>query len=128
MPSTHDLAPLLTEWRLLSEQEGNAIARDDWRRLAEHQARKTQLQAQITRLIKAPDSPAPTAASEPESPALAGTVRELITLEERNRDDLAAKCHLRHTERLSATRTLQDLQHVRRAYGPTRGALWQSYS
>jgi hypothetical protein len=130
MDATAALSRLLVEWRRLTDRESQALISGDWCEVPELQSRKAQLQAEIQRLL------APTGATpfgEPHrSRGMEGkfdsTVSELITLERRNGDLLAEKrkCRLAESERLALT--LRDLQGVRRAYGPSRGPRWQSYS
>ena len=61
-------------------------------------------------------------------PGVQAAVGELITIERRNADLLAAKRHRRQAESERLALTLRDLHGVRRAYGSSRGPHWQSYS
>ena len=130
MAATPDLARALAEWRQLTHLEGEAILSDNWRGLAEHQARKAQLEKEIQHalaLVRA--TPAPlTHPSMPMEPGVDATISELIALEERNADLLAVKRHRRQAESERLALTLRDLHGVRRAYGSNRGPHWQSYS
>jgi hypothetical protein len=124
------LTRALAEWRRLTELEGEAILGDDWHGLAEQQARKAHLQAEIQsalNLVRAAPSAQVQASREVER-QIDFAAGELMALEKRNGDLLAEK-RIRHraeSERLA--RTLHDLQGVKRAYGSSRGSHWQSYS
>ena len=55
-------------------------------------------------------------------------VGELLALERRNGDLIAAKRNRRQTESERLAGTLLDLHGIRRAYGSGRDCHWQSYS
>jgi len=130
MDATADLARALAEWRRLTHLEGEAIRSDNWRGLAEHQARKAQLEEEIRRALALAraTSAVPTHASRKMEPGVDATVSELIALEGRNAELLAVKRHRRQAESERLALTLRDLHGVRRAYGSSRGPHWQSYS
>ena len=130
MDATVDLAHALAEWRRLTNLEGEAILSDNWHGIAEHQARKAQLEGEIQHaLALARITPAASAHNSREmEPGVQAAVGELITIERRNADLLAAKRHRRQAESERLALTLRDLHGVRRAYGSSRGPHWQSYS
>ena len=130
MDPTADLTQALAEWRRLTDLEREAILSDNWRGVAEQQARKGQLQPEIQRALarvptRAAAPPAPTPDAEH---SIHSVVGELIAMERRNAGLLVGKRNRRHAESERAARTLLDLQGVRRAYGSSRGPCWQSYS
>jgi hypothetical protein len=130
MHATADVTRALAEWRRLTDLEGEAIINDDWPGVAEHQSRKEQLQTEIQRaraLVRAAPSDQVHSSREVER-RFGSAANELIALERRNADLIADKRKrwLAELERLS--RSLHDLQGVKRAYGSSRGPHWQSYS
>ena len=130
MDATADLTRALAEWRRLTNLEGEAILGGDWHGLAEQQTRKAQLQPAIQSalaLVRATPSAEACTFSEVER-KFDSTVGELIALERRNGDLLVAKRNRRQAESERLSRTLHDLQGVKRAYGSSRGPHWQSYS
>ena len=130
MDATADITRALTEWRRLTDLEGEAILADNWHGVAEHQAQKAQLQSEIQRalaLLRAAQSDQ--AHSSPGMEAkFDSLVSELKALERRNGDLIAAKRQGRQAESERLTLTLHDLHGVRRAYGSNRDPQWQSYS
>jgi hypothetical protein len=130
MDATADLTRALAEWRRLTKLEGEAILGDDWQGLAEQQTRKAQLQPEIQsalELVRATPSAQVQASREVER-QIDFAVGELMALERRNGDLLVAKRSRRQAESERLSRTLHDLQGVKRAYGSSRGPHWQSYS
>jgi hypothetical protein len=130
MNVTAEVGFALAEWRRLTELEREAILSDNWQEVTEQQSRKTQLQAELGRLLAlACATPFPQAHT---FRAIDGkfdsAVSELMALERQNGDVLAAKRKCRQAELKRLVMTLRDLQGVRRAYGSSRGSLWQSYS
>jgi hypothetical protein len=130
MDATADLTLALAEWRRLTALESEAILNDNWQEVADQQSRKARLQAEIQRVLRMACSPQfPQALS---SWAMQGrfdsTVSELMALERHNGNLLAAKRKRRQAESERLAMTLRDLQGVRRAYGGSQGAYWQSYS
>jgi hypothetical protein len=123
---------LLIEWRRLSEREGAAIARNDWKDLAEQQAAKTQLREQISARMK-PATPCGTYV-EKTSGVLArrlgveALLAEILILEARNRDTLQVRRRDQRKKLDSTAQTLHRLQELRRVYANGVSARWQSYS
>ena len=130
MPSKAELMRLLSDWRRLTEGEGRAIANGDWTGVADHQARKTKLQDDITRVLElCRREPATRECSAAEDEQhLQPLVRELMALESHNRDLLVARRQVRQAESQRLAQTVRDLHNMRRAYGASRGPFWQSYS
>jgi hypothetical protein len=130
MDAPVDLAHALAEWRRLTHLEGEAILSDNWHGIAEHQARKAQLEGDIQQALALSRTRASSSArtSREMEAEVQAAVGELITLEGRNADLLAAKRHRRQAESERLALTLRDLHGVRRAYGSSRGPHWQSYS
>lgn len=125
-----ELQALLIEWRRLTEREGAAISRNDWKDLAEQQARKTQMREQISARMK------PTISwgidAEKVIPGrkrcLGVLLAEILILEARNRDALQARRQNQRKKLDYVAQTLHRLQELRRVYanGPSPG--WHSYS
>jgi len=129
MDATADVTRALAEWRRLTDLEGEAIINDDWREVAEQQSRKAQLQTEIQRalaLFRAPSTQGH-AAREMEC-KFSSAAGELMALERRNADLIAAKRKRRQAESARLALTLRDLHGVRRAYGSCQHPHWQSYS
>jgi hypothetical protein len=123
-----DLTRALKEWRSLSERERDAILNDNWSGLAEHQARKSELQEEIRRALGLAAAPLDGPHAFREAGGLDAVVLELIALEKRNGELLAAKRRQHETQAGNMGQTLRDLHGVRRAYGVNRGSHWHSYS
>ena len=130
MTAREKLAALYTEWRRLTEGETDAIHADAWERLAEIHTQKLALQQQII---------AATPASEPASVPVAAhahstdnpfhpVVQELILLETRNAEILAAKRQAAEAQRADLDRSTQNLRLVQRSYGTHSRSAWHSYS
>jgi hypothetical protein len=128
--ATAELTQALAEWRRLTDAEREAIVSDNWNRVAEQQDRKKQLQAQVQHtlaLARALPAAGTDSSWAPES-ELDSVIGELIAMERHNAELIVAKRSRRQAEAARMTRTLLDLQGVRRAYGSSRGPHWQSYS
>jgi len=127
---TTELSRALAEWRRLTALEGQAIQTGNWQQVAEHQARKSQVQADIQHALSLPRATpfAPRHVPLETETEANSAVRELIELEQRNADLLAEKRSRHQAESARLTRTLRDLGGVRRAYGCSHGAHWHSYS
>jgi hypothetical protein len=125
-----DLTRALAKWRRLTELESEAILIDNWPGAAAQQTQKEQLQAEIQRtLASALVTPSPQdRASGAMEFELDSVVSELMALERRNCERLAAKRDHRQCEAERLAQILHDLQGVRRAYGSSRRPHWQSYS
>jgi hypothetical protein len=125
-----DLTHALAEWRRLTDLEKEAILSDNWHGVLEPQSRKAQLQAEIHRMLASAGGTPFT--QEHVAGDLEGrfnsAVSELMALEKRNGDLLAAKHKRRQAEAESLALTQLSLQGVRRAYGSSRGPHWESYS
>ena len=130
MNHREELGLALAEWRHLTHSEEQAILNDHWDRLAEHQSRKSELQSRITQILDAASARhiGKPFAQDRVGEGFAQEIQELIALETRNHNTLAAKHLQRKSDSQSATQTLQNLSHVRRAYGSARTAMWHSYS
>ena len=120
MHTPADLMTLLAEWRTLTEREGEAILKDDWKDVAQQQQRKEQLQTVIEAAHKQNGAG--------ENASLNALVAEIMTLETRNRDVLAAKQQDRRAELQRVTENTRNLRSVRRTYGAIPTQRWQSYS
>lgn len=111
---------LLAEWRSLTEREGEAILKEDWKSVSEQQQRKEQLQEIIERAAKANGASG--------NARVNALVAEVMALETRNRDVLATKQQNRRDEIQRVTETTRNLRSVRRTYGEVPAQRWQSYS
>ena len=130
MDATAELTRALAEWRRLTDLEGEAILGDNWREVARQQSRKARLQEEIRQVLGLIHS----TSSNKKSPSgeverqFGSTVSQLLALERRNRDLLAAKRDRRRADSERLTGTLRDLHGVRRAYGFSDSPHWHSYS
>jgi len=127
MNESSELAPLLNQWRLLTEGEAGAITGNDWPGLAEQQDRKRRLREQISSFLAAADS-ASTSLRPLRDPGLKARLAELLTLEARNRDALQAKRHEQKNKLDGVAQTVRRLQGLRRAYASHSPPHWNSYS
>lgn len=122
MNESPSLLGLLGEWKNLGEEEGAGIENGDWAKVAQCQARKTQLQEIITAFRnRAGVDPAPEASQE--------LIRELIAMESRNSECLSRRRENLLAERSRVRSAAGNLRRVRSAYGePRPQAIWNSYS
>ena len=107
------------QWRKLSVAEGEAIQNSDWTQVSACQGEKKQLQSTITRL---------TAASQYEcaahgndlnelQTAVRAVIADLIIMESRNGEILAAKRQTVEAKRIDLRSTRLNLNRVRNSYG-----------
>ena len=130
---THVRSLLLSyyqQWQTLTEAEGDAIRFGNWTQVEHLQATKQQLQKFIvtaTAALRAEAEASGANLSEIEE-EFCSLVNQLIQLETRNRDEIAA-CRRQGDADLSLVQSSrQHLRQIQRAYAPERGAVWQSYS
>jgi hypothetical protein len=130
MTQGSELMHLLADWRHLTRCEGQAILMDDWRNLADHQSRKARLQEEITRVLASAHTMSDDRSqfSGADRAEIAPAVQELVALETQNLDLLAQSRRNRQPEFQRLAQTVRNLQQMRRAYGPSRGPHWHSYS
>lgn len=125
-----DLMGILAEWRRLTEREAQAILTDDWENVAAQQQQKLQLHEAIARALESAHGgrTASPLAGGGNDLKLNAVVTELVALETRNRDTLAAKRQSRQAEFEHLNETARNLHSVRRTYGGIRSHRWHSYS
>ena len=112
MSITAELMSVLAEWRRLTEREAQAILNNDWKNVAEQQHRKFHLREAISRARELAGA-AQTTNDMVERGAedkLNAVVAELVALETRNRDVLAAKRQSRQSECERVSETVRDLR------------------
>ena len=130
MTAREKLANLYAEWRRLTEGETESLRVDAWERLAEIHRLKAALQHDIIDATEPYDAELAhlrATAPDAENP-FRKIVSELILLETRNAEILAAKRAAAAAERATLERTTTNLRHVSRSYGQPVGSAWHSYS
>lgn len=126
MSARQDIAGLLQQWRRLTEAEGGAIQTAAWAAVKEIQATKAGLQKELSRAMGRWTEENPGAAFS-KNPFRA-EVDRLISLEERNREWLAAQQQRLQLEKESSDRALRTLRRVQQSYAHEPGTAWNSYS
>jgi hypothetical protein len=121
MTPLEELRALYEQWRVLTEEEGAAIDREDWTQVAHCQAAKTRLQAHIVDLSDL-------SRAEASQGQLRPVLEALLKLEHANQERLAK--HRQHAEAQQ-----EDLIRSSRTFVncitptcPQAAAHWQSYS
>ena len=127
MDARAELSALYSRWRALTEQEGYAIRAAAWTEVAELQESKQQLQAGIhaavERLNRAHAGPGD---AEREFQPV---VSELIQLEQRNAEWLAARRRDAESEKQRLDQSTRNLRQLHQSYGVgVNTGHWQSYS
>lgn len=121
MSASEELAGLLRQWRLLTEQEGRAIAAAAWNQVDGCQTAKVRLQPRISELC---------ARLEPgvHEKLFRPVIEDLMQLERQNSSllDRERAAAAEHQESLDRTR--RNLRHIQKSYLPPARAHWQSYS
>lgn len=130
MNANSELFSLYDQWRLLTEEEGQAIRQGQWHQVNRRQKLKRDLQGKI---IQAAES---WQASWPQSetsrveydrqfrPILA----ELITMESRNHELISARHDRSQAEIGGLDQSARHLRGLQRAYGSADQGRWHSYS
>ncbi len=110
----------LEDWRRWTIEESQAILAQDWPRVR---------QCQHAKEIMQPLAPPP-GKDEGHPPAedLCHIVRELLAMEERNRDWLATRQADLAAKRCELEQGVRNLHRVRGSYVRSRQPSWQSYS
>lgn len=121
MSASEELAQLYAQWRVLTEQEGQAIGRSAWLEVNQCQASKARLQPRIDEISKKLDPVALESAFRP-------VVDDLIQLERRNSDLLRQRRTLAQGEMDECNRSCRSLRQIQRSYLPRARQNWQSYS
>ncbi|SPE62313.1 hypothetical protein SBV1_810015 [Verrucomicrobia bacterium] len=130
MNAEAEIIVLLAQWRSLTELEGQAIERNDWRGLAEQQRLKAKLQQEMTRAwgrLGASDRSDAEGLDE-HTRGLEGIAAQVLGLEACNRNRLRAKRLERQAKLDCLHTTIRRLEDLRRAYGSRGTQHWQSYS
>ncbi len=129
MDSLDELWNTYAEWKRLTEKEGAAITRSQWRDVQEAQDQKRALQPEIIRLS---DRVQTVLRSEAEkqlfSTRLRGIVHELVLLESQNnlkvQDSISAAEQQRRTLDVTSNR----LRRMHHRYVPSLDPIWQNLS
>ncbi|MEW6158460.1 MAG: hypothetical protein AB1813_13590 [Verrucomicrobiota bacterium] len=122
------LFELYADWKRWTEIESEAIRHGEWQRVEECQQKKNELKARIveaTGALEANSGPAFRTDLERE---LRRVIGELIGLEARNSELLAARRQQAELEQKELDRTSQNLRQLHRAYAPGPRQGWQRYS
>jgi hypothetical protein len=125
-----DLVVLYEEWRVLSEEEAQAIKFATWSKVDQCQNAKRELQDKI---IRAPDLLQNDALSQSfDQKQIACEVRQrlahLIALELRNQELLDTQRRKAQKQKEILDKSHQNLRQVHRAYVSARNPIWNSYS
>ena len=125
-----DLKLALTEWRRLTDAEGQAIRAGNWMLVAECQNALAKLRSRIDRLSPSDTPATPQSGTKPLrlSPDLRGSILELIELQRQNLASLQERRRRlsEHVENLtSAGRNLRSIQ---RSYSTRAAGSFSSYS
>jgi hypothetical protein len=124
METVREPKQIYAEWRQWTNAEAEAIAAEDWPRLAQHQARIRVLQEEL----HFAEQQMGQAAARTLRISLRPIVGELMEHVQCNAAALASQRANLEARRLQLTRNTQCLRQVRRAYGSEAAALWHSYS
>lgn len=120
----------LDEWRALSEAESAALAAEDWPALAQAQAGKARLQTEIEAVRKGMEAPSGSPRAWPAClpPSFHPQIAQLIEMERRNLEGLAAKMESQRHIRAQLETTTRNLHNLRGSYGRRVEGFWESYS
>ena len=121
MSASEELTGLLRQWRLLTEQEGRAIAAGAWLQVDGFQSAKARLQPRITEVSQRLDAAVHETRFRP-------LIDELMELERRNAVLLQCQQASVEEQQQSLDRTQRNLRHIQKSYLPPARAHWQSYS
>jgi hypothetical protein len=121
MTALEELRALYEQWRLLTEEEGDAIEAGDWTRLHQSQAGKTRLQPRIDEVSRRVDAGVAAAEFRP-------IVARLMDLERRNQARLKSRQQDAQAEKRELDRSSRHLRQLHQTYVPPARAHWQSYS
>lgn len=121
MSAIDELSDLFRQWRLLTEQEGKAIAAGAWLQVDGFQSAKARLQPRITEISQRLDPSVHEARFRP-------VVDELMEMERQNGALLQRKHAAAEDQQQSLDRTQRNLRHIQKSYLPPARTHWQSYS
>ena len=125
-----ELLELYRRWREWTEAEGEAIRTWNWPRVERIQADKEELvQTIITTAerLRAECLQVGSGSLQLEE-ELRGVVNELVTLEARNQEQLAAQRQQASAQATELNNAVHQLRQIKRAYAAGSEARWQSYS
>ncbi len=118
------------QWQTLTDAEGAAIRSGDWVQVEHLQATKKQLQKFIlaaAAALRAEADAAGVSLSVMER-EFCTLVSQLIQLEVRNREEIAARRHQAEADLAVIESSRQHLRQIQRAYASGRDTVWQCYS
>jgi hypothetical protein len=121
MTPLEELRALYEQWRLLTEEEGAAIDREDWTQVAHCQAAKARLQAHIVDLSGL-------SRAEVSQGQLRPVLEALLKLEHANQERLAKHRQQAEAQQQDLIRSSRHLRKLHHSYVPPARAHWQSYS
>jgi hypothetical protein len=130
MSAQENLVSLYQQWKKWTEDEGSAIQAGTWPQVSLCQNAKSSLQQEI--IVQSEALNAEIAAADLDRPLiesqLRGHIAELIRLELRNGELLAAQRERSRARAQELNRNSQNLRQVHRAYGTAPPIHWHSYS
>ena len=121
MSASEELTDLFRQWRLLTEQEGRAIAAGAWLQVDGFQSAKARLQPRISELSQRIEPQVHEARFRP-------LIEELMEMERRNSALVRREQATVEEQQQSLDRTQRNLRHIQKSYLPPARTHWQSYS
>lgn len=129
MHTQYDLIELYSQWRRLTEAEGEAINQGRWQDVDHQQALKQELKDRILLATENWQSDYPVRLTQAEyDRRFRAIISELIVMESANHATLCARREALQQERGRAGQTLQNLRGLNRTYGRQQQTCWHSYS
>ena len=110
---------LLQEWHRHTLAEGQALRQLDWQGVFASQLAKEELQRLMSQVLESP--------AEVSDGPLRQQVQELIALEMRNHDWLAARKLALQQRGLELEGSARNLERLRHSYAPSALGTWHSY-
>ena len=118
MSAHKDIPALLEQWRQLSQAEASAIQSAAWPRVNQIQAEKNALRRDIAVVMPGASEAQPFRAQ----------IAQLISLEARNAELLAAQLRRAQASQQMIDQTGQNLRKIKRSYIRRNYSEWQCYS
>jgi hypothetical protein len=121
MSPPEELFALYKQWRRLTQSEGDAIRVAAWPQVEQCQQAKARLQPRIGEISRQIDAHSHDQHFRP-------VVRELIQLEQRNRELLQAQREVARHQKEQLDQSSRHLRQIHRHYVAAAPVHWQSYS
>jgi hypothetical protein len=121
MSPADELTALYTQWRSLTEEEGDAIESGAWTKVEHYQSAKSRLQPRIVEVSQRIEVAVHELQFRP-------IVEELMTMERHNAARLRDSRHSAEQEKQHLDKSSRNLRQLHKSYVPPARAHWQSYS